>query len=185
MGRGGRSYPGRESADRRCGWPQARWSAGDSRVKRRRHAALRLRPGTDPTNRARDCRGRTLVSGADRQIDDNSASGLPPPSLCKCQDFCALHRVELAAIGANENFECMIGFRHRDRVTLAIIGRNVGNSGNLLIGVAGADEKRKSGDDVRREQPAPALARLPAIICLTVCIVVSLRAECIERLSRG
>jgi len=48
-----------------------------------------------------------------------------------------------------------------------------------------AQTKSENPATIAARTAGPALARLPAIICFIVRIVVSLRAKSIERLSRG
>ena len=98
----------------------------------RRHAA----GGQDRADRAHSLGRRTLVAGADREIDHNSAGTFVPPGLRERQHFRALHGIEFAAIGADEDLKRVVGFRDRDRVTLTVVDWDIGNGGHLLIGVA-------------------------------------------------
>jgi hypothetical protein len=90
------------------------------------------------------------VAGANRQIDHDSAGGLMLPGLREGQHFRALCRSEFAAIGPDEDFDGVVGFADRDRMTQPVIGGNIGDGRDLrLVGVAAANNKRTAGDDCR------------------------------------
>ena len=68
--------------------------------------------------------GGAVGRPAVRHVDDDAAGRLAPPELRERQHVGALARRQAAAIAAEEDFDGALAFLQRDRMALAIIGRD-------------------------------------------------------------
>ena len=133
----------------------------------------------DTISRMASAAARSLLP-AERPVDDDAAGGVMLPAQPEGQNLGALRRIELAAIAADKDFERAVGFLERDRMAHAVIGRHVGNAGDLLIGIAAAHEQRAAQSQRRayqrgaRQHPRGGAAAGASLVRST-CIIVSCR----------
>ena len=118
-----------------------------------------------------------LVGAADRPVDGDAAGGLAPPGLGEGEHLGALRRRQAAAAGADEQLERALAFLDRDRMALAVVGRNA--AGGVVGPWSCSRRARRRGRRSAGRARASWRARRPAIaeIMTRSSIVSSSRAS--------